>query len=236
METLEIAICDDNAEVLPYIMEKVKRKFFQHEIPTTCQTFSNSQKLLERIQEKFFSLYFLDISMPRMDGFKLAEEIIEKQPGASIIFMSARAANIFQSFFASPIAFIRKENFLEDLEKAVEDFLERYSKKQETCYWIEDENGQSVPLEISQTLFLEAKNNGVHVSTVKQNFLIKNSLREMERSLKNHHFIKTHRSFLVNLAMIYQIKEDRVVLDNGVELPLSRSRSGKIKKKFVEYY
>lgn len=50
----------------------------------------------------------------------------------------------------------------------MEDFLERYSKKQETCYWIEDENGQSVPLEISQTLFLEAKNNGVHVSTVKQ--------------------------------------------------------------------
>ena len=236
METLDIAICDDNAEVLPYIMEKVKRKFFQHEITTDCQTFSDSRKLLERIGEKLFSLYFLDISMPRMDGFKLAEEIIERQPGASIIFMSARASNIFQSFFASPIAFIRKENFSEDLEKAVEDFVERYVTKEETCYWIKDESGRSIPLEVSQTLFMETKNNGVHVSTVKQNFLIKNSLKEMERDLKSHHFVRTHRSFLVNIAMVYQIKKDCVILDNGAELPLSRWRSARVRRKFIEYY
>lgn len=124
METLEIAICDDNAEVLPYIMEKVKRKFFQHEIPTTCQTFSDSQKLLERIQEKFFSLYFLDISMPRMDGFKLAEEIIEKQPGASIIFMSARAANIFQSFLQVRLLY-QKRKFFRGLRKSSGGFFRK---------------------------------------------------------------------------------------------------------------
>ena len=237
MQKLEIAICDDDKTILPYIAEKVKKKFFQYCIEVSCEIFTDGNELLEIVnKEKFFHIYFLDISMPEIDGLKLAEEILKKQPDAGIIFISARASDIFQTFFASPLAFIRKENFLEDLERAVKDFVERYEEKPAQFFWIEDDYGESMPFEINQTLFLEEQRRHICVATMKKNFFIRGSLKEIEKDLKDYHFVRIHRSCLVNIAMIYQIKKDKVILDNGAELPLSRFHAGNIKKEFARYW
>ncbi|MDQ9758629.1 LytTR family DNA-binding domain-containing protein, partial [Acinetobacter baumannii] len=57
---------------------------------------------------------------------------------------------------------------------------------------------------------------------------------DMEKMLEEHHFIRIHKSFLVNLRAIYAIKYNKVILDDGQELPLSRSKVAEVKKRFCQ--
>ncbi|MBQ8011028.1 MAG: LytTR family transcriptional regulator, partial [Oscillospiraceae bacterium] len=48
-------------------------------------------------------------------------------------------------------------------------------------------------------------------------------------------FIKTHKSYLVNYLYIYEFRRNCVVLDNQVELPLSKNRTSEIKQQYTSF-
>lgn len=236
MERLDIAVCDDNSITSTYIAEKIKNKFLRHSIQAACEVFQDPRALLGNIEkEQYFQIYFLDISMPFMDGITLAQEILKQQEEALIIFVSARESDIFRTFIVNPFAFIRKENFLQDLENVIEEFCDRYRQEEQIC-WVQDKNGDYIPLKVGQVLFLEEQDDDVYVMTVQKNFLIRNSLKKLEKSLEEYPFVRTHKSFLVNLMMIYQIKDDKVLLENGIELPLSCFHTRNVRRQFCKYF
>jgi DNA-binding LytR/AlgR family response regulator len=58
----------------------------------------------------------------------------------------------------------------------------------------------------------------------------------MEKQLESHGFVRCHRSYLVGLRHIRRIAKNCAVLDNGTEVPLSRSAYHKVNQAFIGYY
>ena len=207
-EKWNIAICDEERMSLEYIAEKVKKKFLKYYIQTECEIFENPMYLLEKIEKSsYFQMYFLNVSMTEMDGIVVGNEIKKRDPEAKIIFLSAREADIFRTFEVGPFGFIRKSNFLDDLDHAIDDFCLRYREEGEAICWIEEKNGEYTALKVQQVLFLKEEKNNVYAVTEKKSFWIENSLKEIEKKLNPYPFVKIDRSCMVNVAMINHMEK-----------------------------
>ncbi|MNP71074.1 LytTr DNA-binding domain protein [compost metagenome] len=62
------------------------------------------------------------------------------------------------------------------------------------------------------------------------------SITDMEKRLESHGFVRCHRSYLVGLRHIRRIAKTCALLDNGAEVPLSRSAYHKVNQAFIAYY
>lgn len=235
-EKWNIAICDSEKLSLEYIAEKVKKKFLKYYIQTECETFENPIHLLEKIgKNTYFQVYFLDISIQEMDGITLGNEIKKKDPEARIVFVSARESDIFRTFEVGPCGFIRKNNFLNDLDHTIDDFYLRYKAQGEEICWIEDKNGEYTPLKVHQVLFLKEEKKNVYAVTEQKSFWIENSLKEIEKKLNPYPFVKIDRSCMVNMAMINRMEKNKLFLDNGTELAMGYYYKKNVQKQICKF-
>ena len=106
------------------------------------------------------------------------------------------------------------------------------SENQAFCS-IRDEAGRCYELPLADTLYLEARDKYVNVFVQRgQDFYVRNTLSNIEKMLEPEQFVRIHKSFVVNLRAVYAIKYEKVILDNGKELPLGRGRSEEVKRRF----
>ena len=68
-----------------------------------------------------------------------------------------------------------------------------------------------------------------------KDYLLHMTIRELEQELGNT-FCRCHRSFLVNLARIHQIKKTDILLDSGAVVPMSRRLAADVNQAFFAYY
>ena len=69
---MKFAVCDDEREIAEYIAEKL-REFYPDECEIKC--YVDGKILLAESARELFDAFFLDIEMPTLDGFSLAEKI-----------------------------------------------------------------------------------------------------------------------------------------------------------------
>ncbi len=91
---------------------------------------------------------------------------------------------------------------------------------------------------VEEVDWIEAAGYYVHLHCGPEQHLLRDSLTALERKLDPRHFIRVHRSSIINIGRIKQIKthrngQCRIVLRNGEVLPVSRSRSEALKALFA---
>ena len=72
--------------------------------------------------------------------------------------------------------------------------------------------------------------NYIHYMFRKYDYEIRNTLSQMEKQLLSYDFVKIHKKYIVNLKYIKRIHiaEEKILLDNGVELEISRRNKTKV--------
>ena len=106
METVRVAICDDEILLLPQLSSMIKGFFCTYNLEVSLDTFSTAAGLLEKVYgSQPYDVYFLDIDIPEQDGIMLAEKIHMRQPEAVFLFVSAREERVYDTFQVQPIAF-----------------------------------------------------------------------------------------------------------------------------------
>ena len=234
-EKISVAICDDEKEILPYLARRIYEVFQKYGISVETTEYTSSDLLWRDLQrKKEYIIYFLDVDMPQINGVEFAKMILQVQENAMIIFVSTKEEYVFDSFQVHPFSFIRKSKFEEDLDRTICDLSSMYQETEKEICQIYDELGHSHEIFLKDTIYLEAKDKYVNIVTKEGGFFIRNTLSDMEKMLEEHHFIRIHKSFLVNLRAIYAIKYNKVILDDGQELPLSRSKVAEVKKRFCQ--
>jgi two-component system LytT family response regulator len=86
---------------------------------------------------------------------------------------------------------------------------------------------RSVVIAIAEIHWVEAQDYCVLVHIARTSYLLRDSIRRLEPRLAAHRFVRVHRSALVNLARVRELRRPAqrewcVVLDDGTELPISR--------------
>lgn len=233
---LNIAVCDDEEMILPYLCQQISSAFERFHIAAKIDTYSSSVTLKRTIEaRKNYDVFFLDIDMRELDGFKLASFIESKLQEAVLIFVSGKEKYVFSSFRHHPFSFIRKEKLKEDLESTVSDLQKKLNeeKKSDTVI-LSDELQRTYELSAQDVSYIEAQDKYISIKTTMGELVIRSSLSAAEKSLQNTCFMRIHKSYIINLHAVYEIFYDKVVLDDGTELPVGRGKVQILKQRFCE--
>lgn len=236
---LNIAVCDDDMEMLSVIFEQLHRIFEEKEIQVHIESFSEGKKLLEWHERAPFQVVFLDISMPDMDGFQAAEKLKAYNKEVIIIFVTSKDDLVYESFDYQPFHFIRKggtENLKGQFEHVVEkltDYKKGYDKINITLPY-----GTVEEIAIRDIVVVQSEKNYLEYELADERTLrVRDSLNAAEERLKEYDFSRISNRTLVNLSYVGRIreKEGEVILKDGYSYSLSRNYKKSVVAAYMKY-
>lgn len=119
---------------------------------------------------------------------------------------------------------ITKEQLLTSYKEAFETFSKRFEQKDVKEQFVIDTKTDKYFIEYNQILYFEAREKKIFLITQAKEIAFYDTIGELEQRLSDR-FVRCHRSFIVNKDKIEQIilGSNILILDNGDELPISRS-------------
>lgn len=192
-------------------------------------------------------LIFLDIQMPKINGFEMLE-IIEHSP--AVIFTTAFDEFAIRAFEKNAIDYLLKPFSKERFEQAIHKYVAVGKKSeiktqellQETSLYPEQNNrivvrtGTKVKIiPVHEIEYMEADDDFVKIVTAEGSFLKNKTLTFYENTLNAKQFIRVHRSHMVNADQVTKIEKyskdsHLVILRNGQKIPVSKAGYVKLKE------
>lgn len=205
---------------------------------------ANGYEGLKAIDSLKPDLVFLDIQMPKINGFEMLELVDDP---VSVIFTTAFDEYALKAFETCAVDYLLKP-FTEDrFDQALNKWknsrpsepakqLHEVSKQPDDHLRIVIKDGSSIKIiPIQDVTYLEAYDDYVKVHTSEKKYLKKKTLAYYEKTLDSQQFVRIHRSFIINLMELtgiepFEKNSYRAVLKNGERIPISRSAYGPLKE------
>ena len=239
---ITIFICDDERAFLDFLGYQIKSVFDELKIETRIKAFTSPKECLYLIRKSDEppDAVFLDIDMPGLSGFEIAEEIKKGRANPLVIFVSGKHELVFKSFDYHPFSFVRKgtgESFRPELLKVCSGIVA--ALRQKTPIEILDVDLGTVHVSTEDIIY--AKCDGhylVYRTKVESGSLRERStVKDKMTILRPCGFIRPHVSFLVNTAHIgfFSAKVNKIVLDTKEFIPISRQMKDKALKDYLQF-
>ena len=232
---LRIAICDDDEILLRTLTDKIRKQNHSACSPLEIKTFLLGEDFLNSQRLSPFDIVFLDIDMPEISGFDIAEQV-NNSDETLIVFVTSHDELVYSSIKFRPFRFIRKAYLdmeLPEVTTAVnEEFIKRNAERK---FIFRTKSGEAF-VDLNFVEYIEIYSHWLMVH-IKDNDCLEcyGSLSDMERELNNYDFVRTHKSYLVNCRYIYSIEKNQLVLDDKTVIPVSRYKTESVKQKFRNY-
>ncbi|MCH5349101.1 MAG: response regulator transcription factor [Oscillospiraceae bacterium] len=232
---IRIAVCDDNDITLKNLESSISNAFAKFTDRYTVLKFSDGITLLHEHENNPFDVVFLDIDMPVISGFDIADNI-NKDSETFIVFLTTHDELVYSSIKFQPFRFIRKSYLQDELPEAVEALVNAYNKRMmSTKYKFQTKNGD-VFLNLQKIIYIEIYGHWLKIYTDNgETIECYGSLTSLERQLAEFDFIRTHKSYLVNCRYIYSVQTKQIILDNKTAIPLSRYKAEDVRNKYQKY-
>ena len=241
---MKAVIIDD--EILARSM--VKEYLLTHPDIEVVQECSDGFEGIKAIQQHQPDLVFLDIQMPKINGFEMLE-LIEQPP--AVIFTTAFEEYAIKAFESHATDYLLKPFSKERFDKAIQKWKQQsqqerqkgtqdllnasgISPTQQNRVVVKD-NGKIKIIPIASIQYLEAADDYVKIRTAEGVFLKNKTMGYFEEILESQNFIRIHRSYIINVQLITRIdpyeKENHLaILSIGIKLPVSKSGYTKLKQ------
>ena len=185
-------------------------------------------------------LIFLDIHMPGFNGFDFIQTINSQ---ANIILTSSDKNFAIQAFeYDAIVDYLVKPITLERFQKAIQKAID---KKPAAPAHLPQEDAISsasnddlfvnverklIKIDIPTIQVIEAKGDYILIKTAQRNYTVHSTLKKIEDRIQRDYFIKVHRSFIINIKEIVDIKDNSVLISKNV-VPISRSNRPELMKR-----
>jgi DNA-binding LytR/AlgR family response regulator len=192
-------------------------------------------------------IVLLDINLKgKIDGIETAL-IMQEDFNIPIIYLTANAdeANFNRAKATNPYAFISKPFKKLDLQRAIELTsnhlkLENETKKKSSitteeplvlddCIFVRHHE-KMVKISIKDILYIEAERNYCRIYAKGKEYLIVTTLKDIDEKLPQDHFLRIHRSFIVNISQIDEIATTHVVVSKKA-IPISKQLKSELLKR-----
>ena len=230
-----IALCDDDRNAIPVISGAARSAFAAGGFHVEIDTFSRGSELLSALDVKPYDLILLDIDMPDLDGIEVGKRIKAFDHAIPVVFVSECESRVFESFSVQPLGFVRKSNFLNDIAAVVE-MYRKYTEMTQSAEHVEfDTRTSLISLRISQIRYMEGSRNYqmIFLMDQKEPVEIKMTMEKLEEKMAPHGFIRIHKGYLVNYRFIRRIETNLVILMDGTELPIGRSKAQEVRAQYL---
>lgn len=205
---------------------------------------ANGTEAVEQIRAAKPDLVFLDIQMPGLNGFEVIDAVgAENMP--AVVFVTAYDQYAIEAFEVQAVDYLLKPFDQERFKKSFGRARQRLQLKNENAAVYQNLLGEVKQekkylkrmlvavgarfffVKTSEVMFIAAEEKYAKLHTASENYLIRETMSNLEQRLDPEKFARVHRSYIVNLDFVKEIHPSshgdfEVVLKNGVRLAGSR--------------
>jgi two-component system response regulator LytT len=193
---------------------------------------------------------FIDINMPGLSGVELARVLAALRPPPALVFVTGIGDEAVTAFDLGAVDYVLKPLKQDRLDKAVERVLAKRGPGTSAGGAVpapEPTDDEVIPVELAGTTklvprasvrWVEAQGDYARLHTADGSHLVRIPLAQLEERWGEAGFVRIHRSFLVALSLITELKMGAsgytvVIGDNEKELPVSRRHTRQLKDRLV---
>ena len=240
---LTAIIVDDEEPARSYLRELLGA----HDDINLIAECANGFEAVKVVSESKPDLVFLDIQMPKLDGFEVLELI---GPGPAVVFVTAYDEYALRAFDVHAVDYLLKPFAAERFEEALDHVRRRLSEPRPAAIDLSAAaRGPSRYLEriavrhassvyvvpVRKLDYAEAQEDYVGLKTEGKTYLKQQTISGLEKALDPARFVRIHRSYIVNIDRIARIepysKDSRIaVLTTSAQLPVSRTGYAKLRE------
>lgn len=233
----------DDEPLARLIVKEYLQQYPEVEVLQECNDGFEGVKAIMQHQP---DLIFLDIQMPKINGFEMLE-LIETPP--AVIFTTAFDEFAMKAFDNNAIDYLLKPFSKERFDKAFEKWLSKRNtpsdindQLSENRQRTADENSRVVVkthnqiriIPIHDIIYLEAYDDYVKMHTTQGMFLKKRTMSSFEQGLNPNDFVRVHRSYIIKLDQLTRIEQPEkdvhvALLKTGAKVPLSKTGYSRLK-------
>ncbi|MDR9746356.1 LytR/AlgR family response regulator transcription factor [Paenibacillus taichungensis] len=238
----KVAVCDDEEKQRELVKTMLISLSLKTNIDFQITLFSSGEQLVSYYKNvgDAFHILIMDVEMSGMNGIQTAQEIRNmKYLDVQIMFLTSYPEYMVDSFDVVTFQYLIKP-ILPDIfeEKMIK--LCQYFKALDKKYVLIKSDYEELLLKYDDILWIEVMKsltikNKLKFVTQENSHESKGILSGYATALKDHGFLQIHRSIIINLMHVQKFAGTQVVMLNGTELPIGRSKVKEVKDAYTKY-
>ena len=217
----KIAIVEDQEETRESLNRFVRQYAQEQGLQVEISLITDGAEIAEHYTPGF-DIIFMDVEMPRLDGFGAAEAIRAVDADVVLVFVTNMAQYAIRGYEVDALDYVLKPvpyfAFSQQLLKAVA----RLEKRAKHYLTVPVEGGLR-RLDTASIYYLESEGHRVHFYTDEGDFSAPGALKAFEEKLADCPFARCNSGYLVNLAQVRELRQSTVQV-GPCELQVSRPK------------
>lgn len=230
---MRVAICDDEKVFRAHLKELLVKDSFAKGADITVSEYACGEDLLKAYTgEPAFcaDILFLDIRMQGMDGLETARRLREQNCNCLIIFLTSLAEYARKGYEVKAFRYLLKEEADREIGRVMEECRRELGAEEYFSFTWERCN---YSIHKKDILYFESRKRLIYLYTAKRKYQFYQKLDYLEEQLAQSGFLRCHRSFLVQERYVKGWRENVLWLEDGTELPVSRTYEKEVNRKLM---
>ena len=203
---------------------------------------NNAIEAYDFIEKHDVDLLFVDINMPELSGMDFAKSLNEK---LGVIFTTAYSEYAIEGFKVNAIDYLLKPIGYDSFKSAVKKAQKRLGQVNKEKEEIEGSDDylylkseyKLIRIELKSIKYIEGMREYVRIHLSDQKPVITLlSFKKLMDKLPSNHFMRVHRSYIVNLKKITTIERSRIIFDDDVRIPISDQYKDSFQKYIEDHF
>lgn len=243
---LKIVLCDDDPFILKVSTDQIQSIIQEDHIAAEVVSLTTSSQELLSYVKKNPSLYLvfldLDFGEGRMNGMDIAKTLRQTDSDCKLVITTNHnemAMDVLKSGI-EPYGFLEKSSDIRKLKAGYRRYIHmllqdrgEFGTQDTSVITLSISTDENIPVVLSDIIYLETEksiSHGITYHIVNGSTITIISTLEAEKKRLGDHFIKTHRSYLVNSRHILGMKDGIITLSNRETVPCALRLRSEVKK------
>ncbi|MCL2082577.1 MAG: LytTR family DNA-binding domain-containing protein [Oscillospiraceae bacterium] len=228
---MRIAICEDEKPSQKRLAEAIWDWADARKIEIEILCYNNAEAFMMLWPDISFDLAFLDVEMKDMTGVDLAHKIRENDKNMMIVFVTSYEQYVLKGYDVEALHYMIKPLSSAKLLPILDKAHIIWRSRQNEILVASDKSGQ-YRVAFSDIVYISMSAHIAEVHTMNGVYSLRKTAKELVGLLPSH-FIRCHRSYIVNLFKVDCVLGETVLLCTQTELPLSRKNTKEVKEAFM---
>lgn len=236
---INIAICEDNdldREVLQKYVEIVMQQKASEGVleEYTISNYSNGKELMDVLEKHKYHLVFLDVYIGDMNGIEIAKKLRELDGQTIIIFVTCSKDFAIEAYSVRAYNYLLKPIMKMQVIETVDSAIRHILEKEDRYLILPTVEGLS-KIKLQDIYYIECVARKTLIVMKDERFICTYNINTMEEKLDTMGFVRCHRSFIINLKYVSNLKVGSILMENNEEILLSKYRQKEVRSRFTEY-
>ncbi|MEG1432388.1 LytR/AlgR family response regulator transcription factor [Eubacterium sp.] len=237
---LNIIICDDDSSFITTLETHITKFLTQQNLPAQFTKFNSGEALLNwhlsasASPPQKLDFLFIDVEMPPgRNGLEIVKELRKRKVNCIVFIVSSHTQYMIDTYELNTFQYVLKPLDPHRLEQALLRGVTSW-KKQNTKLFL-DVDQKHIALPYDEIIMIESLNRKTSIYTLIDKYVTREKIADFEKKLMPFHFLKTHRSFIINMDRVLFYENYQFHLQKGLLADISYRQRAEIIRKYEAY-